>query len=171
MGRFLDRSNAAALWTGGLAVLLMSVSGGIDVLFTAILSKPVPMVYEMTETLMVLVVFLALGHLQMTDGHIAMELVPARLGAGWRRVHALAVQFVAFACFSALTWQAWLMAMQSWAIREYSVGLHPFPLYPAKFAVALGGVLATICCVAKFIQIAAGAKSAPRSPGAGPGFE
>lgn len=171
MDRLLDRLNAAALWTGGAAVLLMSVSGGVDVLFTAFLGKPIPMVYELTEALMALVVFLALGHLQVTDGHIAMELLPQRLGPAGRRVHALVVQVVAFACFAALTWQAWLMAVQSWAIREYSVGLHPFPLYPAKFAVALGGALATLCCIARFVQVAKGAASAPRSPGTGPAIE
>jgi TRAP-type C4-dicarboxylate transport system permease small subunit len=171
MKRLLDRLNDAALWTGGIAVLLMSVSGGIDVLFTAFLGKPIPMVYELTEALMVLIVFLALGHLQMADGHIAMELVPARLGPAGRRIHALVVQAVALVCFGALTWQAWLMALQSWAVREFSVGLHPFPLYPAKFAVALGGALATMCCVAKCIQVVTDEAGAPQSRGTPSGIE
>lgn len=171
MNWLLGRLTAAALWTGGLAILLMSVSGGVDVLFTAILGKPIPMVYELTEALMALIVFLALGHLQMTDGHIALELVPARLGPAGRRRHALLVQVVALFCFAALTWQAWLMAMASWAVREYSVGLHPFPLYPAKFAVALGGALATLCSVARFVQVVTGDASAPRSRSANPAVE
>lgn len=171
MNWLLDRLTSAALWIGGLAILLMSVSGGVDVLFTAVLGKPIPMVYELTEALMALIVFLALGHLQMTDGHIAMELVPARLGPTGRRRHVLVVQVVALVCFAALTWQAWLMAMASWSVREYSVGLHPFPLYPAKFAVALGGALATLCCVAKCIQAVTGKAPTPRSPGPNLGIE
>lgn len=171
MSRILDGLTAAALWTSGLAILLMSVSGGVDVLLTAAMGKPIPMVYELTEALMVLIVFLALGHLQITNGHIALEMIPARLGPASLRRHALLVQVVALVCFAALTWQAWQMAMASWAVREYSVGLHPFPLYPAKFAVALGGALASLCSVARFIQILTGEAGAPRSPSANPAVE
>ncbi len=170
--KLLEKMNEGMLWIAGAGILVMSVSGGLDVIFTAALGKPIPMVYELTEALMVLVVFLSLGHLQLSDSHIAMEFLQARLGPGGRRVHGVVVQVVALVCFGALIWQAWLMAWESWTLREHSVGLYPFPLYPAKFAVVIGAALASACCIAKLARaFTPGGAPAGRPPGTGPAIE
>lgn len=156
----LTRLNTAALAIAAISILAMTLIGGIDVLSTAVLRKPIPMVYELTETLMVIVVFLCLGHLQLTNGNIAIDILPRRLGRRGKHIHAVVSQAVALVFFLALTWQAWIMAVESWVIGEYSVGLVPYPLYPAKFAVVIGSALTALCCVLKLFAILSGKERA-----------
>ncbi|TAK82493.1 MAG: TRAP transporter small permease [Betaproteobacteria bacterium] len=170
--KLLKRLNLIALVMASLSILVMTLIGGIDVLSTAALGKPIATVYELTQTLMVLVVFLALGHLQLTDGNIAIDVLPNKLRPRGKRFHAALVQFVALVSFAALTWQAWLMALDSWSIKEYSMGLVAFPLYPAKFAVVIGSALTVLCCAAKLFEILAGLPPASdASQQAARGFE
>jgi TRAP-type C4-dicarboxylate transport system permease small subunit len=154
--KLLTRLNAIALTIAGASILVMTLAGGTDVLSTAVLGKPIPTVYELTETLMVLVVFLCLGHLQLVNGNIAIDILPNHLGPRGKRIQGAVGEAIALAFFTALTWQAWLMAVDSWSIREYSLGLVPFPLYPAKFAVAAGGALTALSCAFKLLRIVSG---------------
>lgn len=152
----LRRLNVFALAVASASILVMTLIGGIDVLTSTLLGKPIPAVYEATETLMVMAVFLALGHLQQENGHIAVDFVQSRMPIIGRRAVAVASQLAATGFYGLLTWQAWLMAADSWAIREYSVGLIPFPVYPSKFAVVIGAALATLCGAEKLFRILAG---------------
>ena len=163
----LARLNVAALAIAGASILIMTLIGGIDVLSTAILGRPIPMVYELTETLMVMVIFLSLGHLQLINGNISIDILPNHLGRRGKRIQAAISQAIALAFFSALTWQAWIMAVESWSVREYSLGLIAFPIYPSKFAVVVGGALTALCCASRLLEILAGKESVSGSPGEG----
>ncbi|MFM9882130.1 MAG: TRAP transporter small permease subunit [Burkholderiales bacterium] len=158
--KILERLNIAAMAIAGISILVMTLLGGADVLATTA-GRPIPAVHESTEALMVMVVFLCLGHLQMTNGNIAIEILPNRLGPRGKRIQAAVAQFIALGFFAALTWQAWVLAIESWAIREYSVGLVPFPIYPSKFAVVAGAALTVLCCVARLVQIISGKEGGP----------
>ncbi len=154
--RLLKRLNAAALAIAGMSILVMTVLGGADVIATALMGKPIPAVFESTAALMVMVVFLCLGHLQLTGENIAIDMLPRRLGPRSKRVQGSLSQAIALAFFATLAWQAWEMAADSWSIHEYSMGLVPFPVYPGKFAVVAGAVLTTLCCAARLRQILVG---------------
>lgn len=145
--------NAYCLWVAGAAILMMTLLGGVDVLSTALLRKPIPGVYEATETLMVLVIFLSLGYLQLANGNIAVDILTSRLRGTARVVQVAAAEALAVVLFSLVAWQSWEMAVESWTINEYSAGLVRFPLYPAKFALALGATLTVCCCLVRLIHI------------------
>ena len=157
--KYLDRLIVAAMAIAGISILVMTLLGGADVLATAA-GWPIPAVHELTEVLMVVVVFLCLGHLQITDGNIAIEILPNRLGPRGKRIQGAVAQCVALCFFATLTWQAWVLAVESWTIREYSVGLVRFPIYPSKFAVVAGAALTVMCCLARLVQIIAGKEAA-----------
>ena len=74
----LRRLNEYCLSGAGAAILLMTLLGGADVLSTALFRQPIPGVYEATETLMVLVIFLSLGWLQTSNGNIAVDILTER---------------------------------------------------------------------------------------------
>ena len=57
----LSRLESLAAAVAGLGVLVMMLLGGVDVITTKLLDWPIPGVYELTETLMVASVFLALA--------------------------------------------------------------------------------------------------------------
>ena len=154
--KLLERLNTAALAIAGVSILVMTLLGGADVIATAALGKPIPAVFESTAALMVMVVFLCLGHLQLTGENIAIDMLPKRLGSRAKRVHASLSQAIALAFFATFAWQAWEMAAHSWSIREYSMGLVPFPIYPGKFAVVVGAALTTLCCAARLVHVVRG---------------
>jgi len=146
--RFLDRVCQVCIWVAGAGILLMTVMGGLDVLSTAVLGKPIPSVYEATEALLVLAVFLALGVVHRTGANVAVDIVYLRIGATARRAVDMLTLLLTGGFFAAIAWRAWLMALRSWEIGEYSVGIVPFPVYPAKFALAIGASLVVVLCLA-----------------------
>jgi TRAP-type C4-dicarboxylate transport system permease small subunit len=137
----LDR---LALGLASASVLVMTVLGGLDVLGTAVLNRPIPTTYEATETLMVLVVFLSLTHLGRARAHIAIDLAVVRMPMPLQRAIGRASHALAACFFGLVAWTGWALAWESFRVGEYAAGLVPFPLYPSKFALALGASLAAL---------------------------
>jgi TRAP-type C4-dicarboxylate transport system permease small subunit len=137
----LDR---VALGLASAGVLLMTLLGGLDVLATVLFNRPIPTTYEATETLMVLVVFLSLAHLQRTRTHVAIDLVAARMSPRHRRAMAVVADALAACFFGLVAWTGWQLAWHSFSVGEYAAGLVAFPIYPSKVALALGATLASV---------------------------
>lgn len=128
-------------WVAAASLLLMMSLGTADALATRLLDRPVPAALEGTEALMVCTVFLALANTQARRMHVAVDLVTSRLPRRVRLALDLFAQVITLAVFLLIAWQGWLLAAQSAALREYAPGLVPFPIYPAKIALAVGSTL------------------------------
>lgn len=151
----LKRLNQATLMISGLAIVAMVLAGGLDVISGLVLSQPIPGAYEATETLMVFTVFLALGYLHQDRAYIAVDILYLRMGPRGQRAVDLLTLVLMTGYFAVIAWRGWAVALRSWSYGEYSVGLIAFPLYPARFALALGATLAVVCCLA---DLAAGGR-------------
>ena len=162
--RFVQYVQWFCLAVASLSILAMTVLGGVDVITTAAFETPIPGAYEGTSSLMVMVVFLSLGHLEAERMQIAVDIVQRKLGVAVQKAVAILVGVLSLAFYGALTWQAWVMFTNSWSIREYSVGLVRFPIYPSKFAVVLGGALAMVCCAMRLIEVMRGSASQIQPP-------
>jgi TRAP-type C4-dicarboxylate transport system permease small subunit len=147
--------NRALLFVGGLAILGMTLLGGLDIITTFLVNRPVPGVFEATQTLMVLAVFLGLGMVHINRAYISVDIgYEAMPKAGQRMSEALTLLLM-LAFFGALAWRGWGNALNSWRVGEYTSGIVQFPIYPAKFALAAGCTLAALCCV---VDIVGGAR-------------
>jgi TRAP-type transport system small permease protein len=140
--------NRAAIAICAVAILSMTVLGGVDVITTALWGKPIPGVYEMTETLMVFTVFLSLGYLHQERAYIAVDAAYEHFGPRVQRLADHLSLLLIATMFGLISWRAWGTALRSWEISEYSVGLIQFPIYPSKFAFAIGCTLLVISCLA-----------------------
>lgn len=140
--------NRAAIAICALAILSMTVLGGLDVISSAALGRPIPGTYELTESLLVLSVFLALGYLHQQRAYICVDILYDRLGFWKQRIADYISLLLITAVFAMMAWRAWGMAARSWDIGEYSVGLIQFPIYPSKIAFAAGCSLLVVCCLA-----------------------
>jgi len=145
--------NSVCISVAGVAILAITVLGAADVMSTALLGQPIAGVYESTQTLMVLVVFLSLGFLQTSNGNIAVDILTSRFSRKARAVQFAAAELLGFVFFALLAWQGWIFAVDSFNINEYSAGLVRFPLYPAKFALAIGAAMTAISCVARVLRL------------------
>lgn len=148
----LYRINRIGLFLSGLAILAMTVLGGLDVLSNALLHKPIAGTYEATETLMVFTVFLGLGYLHHGRDYVAVDVFYWRMPTIGRRVVDVFTLVLMTLYFSAIAWQGWSKALESWRIGEYSAGLVQFPIYPARFALAIGASMAVVCCIANLVH-------------------
>lgn len=145
--RYLNLINRAALAIGGLGILGMTLLGGLDIVSTLLFSRPIHAVYEATQTLMVITVFLGLGAVHLNRSYICVDIGYDALGPAGKRLSEALSLILMLVFFSALAWRGWHVALQSWRVGEYSSGIVPFPIYPAKFALAIGCTLAVLCCL------------------------
>jgi TRAP-type C4-dicarboxylate transport system permease small subunit len=135
---------AAAI--AGFGVLLMMMIGGIDVILTKFFSWPVPGAYEITETLMVATVFLALAMSQREKRQIRVELFIGKLAHRKRLAIEALSELCSLALYSCIAWYGVQAAWTSVQVGEFSAGLIKLPVWPAKLALAAGAVLMCVQC-------------------------
>jgi len=140
----------AGVIVASVAALLMMFIGAGDAVST-FFGHPIPGALELAELLMVLVVFLSLPDAEAFDKHIRIDLVTRRLPAKMAaRLETLST-FFSLLFYGAMAWQAWRLFADSWAIREYTAGLIPFPVFPAKGLCAMGLTVVTAIALRNLI--------------------
>lgn len=144
-GRFAEIELLAA-GVAGLGCLGMMLIGGVDVVATKVFSMPVPGAYEITETMMVATVFLALALSQREGRQIRVELVTDHLPAGGKRALDVVADGCSFLVYALIAWYGIDAAWTSARIGEFTSGLINFPVWPAKIALALGATLMAARC-------------------------
>ena len=143
-GKMLSLGVRLAAAVGALSLLALALIGTSDVLTTRIMDRPIPGLIKLSEAGLVLMLFLGLAVATRNRRHIRVDILINRLGPRARRF-CDAIGFLFAAVFFAVwTWQMWLMTAKSWSIREMATGLLPYPLYPIKFMLFIGLIIATI---------------------------
>jgi TRAP-type C4-dicarboxylate transport system permease small subunit len=136
---------------GALVILALALIGTTDVLSIRILSQSIPGVIKLSEAGLVLVLFLGLAVAARNRGHIRIDILVTRLGPRARRFCDAAGYLFTAVFFAVWTWQMGHMTAKSWSIRETATGLLPFPLYPIKFLLFLGLLIATLESVRQLV--------------------
>ena len=138
LSRVVERTALAVLLLGGVGMLAAMFLGTADVVGTQFFGWPIPGALELTESTMVLIVFGALAFVQIRRGHIRVELVYSHMGPRVRSAMDALADLAAMVFFGLLLWQAIGEAMLSLRIREATLGLIRFPLYPARWTLVAG---------------------------------
>jgi TRAP-type C4-dicarboxylate transport system permease small subunit len=150
--RGLELVSKVAAWIAGGAILLMGVLGGLDVLSTVAIGRPLAATVEGTEVLMVIGAFMGLGLLHKRRAYIAVDLLREHSGRGMRLALDRLTLLLMGGYFGLIAWCAWNDAFESLAVREFSNGLVQIPLYPSKFALALGMSIAVLWCIVEMLK-------------------
>lgn len=108
---------------------------------------PIPGTLEITESALGYIIFLSLAMTQYESGHIRVVLLTRRLPAGLAQAAEVLALAAGAAFFAWATWAGFEAALQSWAIDEQEWGAIQFPLWPVRFAIALGLALMSMQCV------------------------
>ncbi len=119
-------------------LVLMTFMGSADVISTFIFDRPVPLVRELSEVLLAVVIFMSLAVVGREERHVKVDLFLQHFGPGvrtWLRVAALAISAVVVAL---LATQAAELATASFTEDERAMASIRFPVWPAKVAVAIG---------------------------------
>ena len=130
-------SQVAAVIAASLTMLL-ALSIMSDAVARLITNRSIPGMVELSETLLVALVFLGFGYCAYSGAHIALTLVtdalPGRITA---IIRAVALTLVAIL----LVWMLWatgVRALDSFTGGEYKFGLARWPLWPARTLIVIG---------------------------------
>ncbi|MDI2099470.1 TRAP transporter small permease [Ruicaihuangia caeni] len=138
-----SKVSGAAAVLATVCTLLLALAITADVLARFLTGRSLVGMVELSETLLVSMVFLGLAYCGYLGAHISMNLVTAALPG---RAAAVA-RTIAYALVTALlVWMLWATAgraLDSFFSGEFKFGLAQWPLWPARTAIAVG-ILITI---------------------------
>ncbi len=124
-------------WVILFAMMMMTM---IDVLLRYFTNSSILGSVELTELMMVIVVFCSLAQCQAEDGHIKVDLVLKRFSPRVQSMIDTLTQLICFGLFSFMTWSMYIYASE---MKEYGevtldLGLVKYPfVYIASFGCAL----------------------------------
>lgn len=124
-----------------LSVAVLMSYSLIDVSGRFLLNSPLPGTVEISALLMVAVVFLSLASCQAEGRHMRVDFLFPRMSKRVRVVADSTACICGMAVCGLLAWWSITPAWYSWTIREVSMGLIAFPVYPARFLVVVGTAL------------------------------
>jgi len=124
-----------------LAMMALTV---VDVVARYVFSRPVRGAFEVTELMLVVLIFAGLPLVSFSDEHAVMDFLDRLLGPRGQRGLQRAVHVVNAAFMFLLTWLMWLKADRIWAYRDRTDDLRivygPF-VYFMAVTLALAGLI------------------------------
>ncbi len=123
-------------------VIMLLVVG--NVIGRYLFNAPITGAFEVTESLLVVVVMLVLALTQYHGGHIRVTMLTRRLPPRWGRLAKIGSLLISAVFFTWCAYATWKYAYQSYSFDEHEWGSIAFPLYPFKFVVFLGVVLLAV---------------------------
>jgi TRAP-type C4-dicarboxylate transport system permease small subunit len=124
-----------------LAMMLLTV---VDVVGRYVFNRPVRGAFEVTELMLVVLIFAGLPLVSYADEHAVMDFIDRLLGRAGQRALWRAVQTVCAAFMFLLAWLMWLKADRIWAYRDATDVLRivygPFVYFMAVM-IALAGAI------------------------------
>ncbi|HEU4342596.1 MAG TPA: TRAP transporter small permease [Candidatus Binatia bacterium] len=140
-------TNRLLTYFGSIALALLMFLTVADVFGRYLFNQPIPGTFELTEMLMVLIVFLALGLAEHHNEHISLDLAYNHFTPMQKKVTDLVVDLVNLVVVAAITWQ-----LYEYSVRmldgNYTTAVLQLPIHPFVIAAVTGAaayVLAIIC--------------------------
>jgi len=132
-----------------LAMMLLTV---VDVVARYVFSRPVRGAFEVTELMLVVLIFAGLPLVSFSEEHAVMDFIDRVTGARARRWLRRAVEAASAAFMFLMAWLTWLKADRIWAYRDATDVLRvlygPF-VYFMAVTLALAGVIHVAKVVAR----------------------
>lgn len=124
--------------TSAVGVVLIMTAITATVVARATTGRSIQGSYELVETVMVVVAFLGLAYAERDNSHVRVTLVTNRVSPLIRRVMMTMGNLACLVVVIVMARASWGEAFSSWNRGEVRQGLADFPLWPARFALALG---------------------------------
>ncbi len=142
----VDYLATATLW-----LLMLLIIWGV---LTRLAGAPISGVTNLSESLLVVAIYLGAARTQQVEGHVSLELVTMRLSEGHRRPLRLFVTLASIAVCAIFVYSSWEYALEAWRIREKMDGAPFYPIYPPKIAIAVGLSLLCLQLLVDFVETA-----------------
>jgi TRAP-type C4-dicarboxylate transport system permease small subunit len=141
--------NSVVQWISRIGIIISSVIlaammclTAVDVILRYCFNKPLGWSYEITELLLVFIVFSGLLYVQMKKGHVSVDILVSRLPAKSKYIVEVIVTIISFVLVSLMAWQTFV-AVQGQMESNLSTGILRMPIYPFVVVAACG--IAMLC--------------------------
>lgn len=101
----------------------------------------VPGTIELTEFIMVFIVYFTLAHTQALKENISVKIITDLMSIRRKSLLELVASLLALFLFILITWQGFMAAREAFLYEEVTEGIIEFPVFPAKCSVPIGGLL------------------------------
>jgi tripartite ATP-independent transporter DctM subunit len=142
----LDKSNPVIRWLsfiGAGVFFVMVCATFVDVFLRYLFNRPIKATVDITQLLLVIVVFLGVAFTQHEKGHVAIDLITSKLRPAAHLVMDTMTTLLSFGLFGVLIWQSILQLL-----RFIKMGAHaemvPIPVPPFAALIPLGCTLLLI---------------------------
>lgn len=125
-------------WVSASIVLIMMLVTTSDVILRYLFNRPIAGAYELQEFLLVGVVFLSAAYIQAIKKHIIVDVFTVHLPMKTQAVVGFLGNVIFLFIFAIITWQSGLIAWEAWVIKDHTMGLIEYPLWPAKWMLTVG---------------------------------
>ena len=139
----------------GSVIIMMMLLTVADVVGRRFFNRPILGVYEISNFMLVIVVFFSLACCEFLKGHITIGLVVSKLGQRTQEVIDSIMYFFFLVTFCLLTWRLCLYALgeiDGFLSRSLNI-----PVFPFVFIAALGSALISLVVLIHFLTFLAGA--------------
>jgi TRAP-type C4-dicarboxylate transport system permease small subunit len=143
ISKILNRAASAILFF----MMLLTIA---DVFMRKVFNRPIMGSVEVTEFMMVGLVFFSLAQTEVLNRHVKVDLLMSRLGERTQGLVDMITQFVCFLLFGAITWSTLVYSAKMRASGEVSQDLW-IPIYPFVYIVVVGCALLSLILFIKFL--------------------
>jgi TRAP-type C4-dicarboxylate transport system permease small subunit len=145
-----SRINKGLVIVSGVIILLMCVYTTGDVVGRYSLNHPLPAAFEITLILMIYITYWGFAYVQSRGGHMRLGFIWEKASLRGKAALDTLTEIIGLFLFVIIAWQGWLWAIDSWQIKEATMGVWEIPLFPARFGLATG---ASILCIQYVIDL------------------
>jgi TRAP-type C4-dicarboxylate transport system permease small subunit len=148
----LSKVLKGAVYLSVFSAMYMTVSATVDVIMTKFFNLPIPGTTEMIEDLNIVLVFMALGYVQISRGHMTGGIINEHLSKGVNKVINLICYVMAFIIAGLICWRSIPLLFTFIENNTEKIGLFNYPLWPFALVTFIGFALLTIAYVLSFIR-------------------
>jgi len=112
---------------------------------------PIPGSFELTEFMLAVIVLTAIGHTQMKDEHISIELLVERFSPKVRAIIDTITNFLSLAMYVLVTWRMIRYAQLLYDSHDVS-GVLRLPVYPFLVIAAIGTFMFCLAMLSSFLR-------------------
>ena len=140
---------------GGGFIFVMMLLTVTDVVGRRAFNQPVYGAYEISEFMLVIVVFFSIVHCEFLKGHVTIDLVVSRFRQRTQDIIDTIMYLIFLVTSCLLIWRLWLYGTA--VLRNNIVsGVLEIPVYPFVFVAALGCVLLSVVVLMRLLLFLAG---------------
>lgn len=135
----------------------MMVLVTVDVLMRRLLSMPIRGSFEVSTSLLVVMVFCAVAYVMTIQGHVVVDVFTNKYPKSFQRPLSAIALFLSMIIVALMCWGSIILGLDQYSVGERSV-LLKIPVAPFVFVVAFGCALLFLVILIQFIRIFAPVK-------------